>query len=231
MVNPVDIAFNGIHIDFYRDILASIKDPLNILDKNLIILWTNKARAKIHQKDVSEMIGKPCYEMFMRKSIPCPECPVQLVFTSGKPSGMEKWVDLPSGERRYGEVRAYPIFDKKGGLEYALEITIDITDKKHDQERYQRYVEALERIVKDAHRKEAQGRETKSDERITLGRLTSREIDILRFIADGFSNTEIAKILHISPHTVKTHVIHIIDKLNAKDRTQAAVIAIQNRFI
>ena len=231
MANPLDISFNGIPIDFYKNILTSIKDPLNILDKNLIILWANKARAKIHQKDVSEMIGRPCYEMFVRRSDPCPECPVQLVFTSGKPCGMEKWVDLPNGVRRYGEVRAYPILDNKGGVAYALEITIDITDKKHNQEKYQRYVESLEKIVKDAHGKEAQQREAKRDEGTTLAHLTSREMDILRLIADGFSNTEIAKILHISPHTVKTHVIHIIDKLGAKDRTQAAVFAIQNRFI
>jgi PAS domain S-box-containing protein len=225
MATSLDITLNGIHIDFYKNILTSIKDPLNILDKNLIILWTNKARAKIHQKDVSEMIGKPCYEMFMRRTDPCPECPVQLVFKSGKPYGMEKWVDLPNGERRYGEVRAYPIFDKKGDLAYALEITIDITNKKHNQEKYERYVETLEKIVKDIHGKETQQRKA--------GRvhLTGREIDILRLIADGFSNTEIAKILHISPHTVKTHVIHIIEKLGAKDRTQAAVFAIQNRFI
>lgn len=55
--------------------------------------------------------------------------------------------------------------------------------------------------------------------------LTEREIDILRLLAKGFSNPEMAKLLSISPHTVKTHVTHIYDKLGVNDRAQAAVWA------
>jgi DNA-binding CsgD family transcriptional regulator/ArsR family metal-binding transcriptional regulator len=61
--------------------------------------------------------------------------------------------------------------------------------------------------------------------------LTQREIQVLRYVADGASNPEISKILNISPHTVKSHIIHIFNKLNVNDRTQAAVWAVQNRVI
>jgi len=61
--------------------------------------------------------------------------------------------------------------------------------------------------------------------------LTQREIQVLRYVADGASNPEISKILNISPHTVKSHIIHIFNKLNVNDRTQAAVWAVQNRII
>jgi DNA-binding NarL/FixJ family response regulator len=44
-------------------------------------------------------------------------------------------------------------------------------------------------------------------------------------MADGMSNREIARLLDISPNTVKTHVVHIFNKLGVKDRTQAAVTA------
>ena len=61
--------------------------------------------------------------------------------------------------------------------------------------------------------------------------LTQREIQVLRYVADGASNPEISKILNISPHTVKSHIIHIFNKLNVNDRTQAAVWAVQNCII
>ena len=55
--------------------------------------------------------------------------------------------------------------------------------------------------------------------------LTKREVDVLRLLAKGYSNPEIAQLLSISQHTVKTHVTHIYDKLGVNDRAQAAVWA------
>ena len=58
-----------------------------------------------------------------------------------------------------------------------------------------------------------------------LAALTRRELDVLRHIALGQNNTEIAATLHITRETVKTHVGNVLDKLGARDRTQAAVLA------
>ncbi len=55
--------------------------------------------------------------------------------------------------------------------------------------------------------------------------LTERERDILRYIASGMSNKEIGAALAISPHTVKAHLRHILDKLGLRSRTQAAAWA------
>ena len=57
--------------------------------------------------------------------------------------------------------------------------------------------------------------------------LTAREQEILRLIAGGLSNGEIAEELFISDTTVKTHVTHILQKLNLRDRVQAVVLAYQ----
>jgi NarL family two-component system response regulator LiaR len=61
-----------------------------------------------------------------------------------------------------------------------------------------------------------------------LGDLTERELDVLRLIAQGRSNKEIAARLHLTEGTVKGYVSTILDKLEVEDRTQAALYAVKH---
>ena len=61
--------------------------------------------------------------------------------------------------------------------------------------------------------------------------LTAREIDVLRLLGAGNRNRDIAERLFIAEETVKVHVKHIMDKLGAKDRTQATAIAVRRGII
>jgi DNA-binding NarL/FixJ family response regulator len=61
--------------------------------------------------------------------------------------------------------------------------------------------------------------------------LTAREVEVLQQISGGNRNRDIAELLCISEETVKVHVKHIMDKLGAKDRTQAIAIAVRRGII
>ena len=61
--------------------------------------------------------------------------------------------------------------------------------------------------------------------------LTEREVEVLRQVADGNKNREIARKLFISEETVKVHIKHIMEKLGATDRTQAVAIGIRRGII
>ncbi len=74
-------------------------------------------------------------------------------------------------------------------------------------------------------------RGTKRDTPNIFTDLSDRELEVLRLIADGLSNAEIANKLVISEKTVKGHVSNILSKLHMMDRTQAAVFAWQQGFV
>jgi DNA-binding NarL/FixJ family response regulator len=62
-------------------------------------------------------------------------------------------------------------------------------------------------------------------------RLSHSQQEILRLIADGLSNKEIAKEIHLSENTVKSHIQEILRKLGARNRVQAAVQAARERWV
>ena len=70
-----------------------------------------------------------------------------------------------------------------------------------------------------------------NDDGTTRFHISDRELEVLQLLAYGHTNKEIAKDLSISQQTVKSHVIHIFQKLSASDRTEAVAIALRRGMV
>ena len=135
-------------------------------------------------------------------------------------------MDLPNGERRWGEVRTYPVYEAEGKPYGTLAIVIDITRRKKTHDGQTMPQQMPNKMGRGNVRGES--RDQFYDPRFTL---TGRELEVLALLSEGLSNAAIADELHISPHTVKSHVIHIFNKLGVNDRTQAAVHGLRHDLI
>jgi DNA-binding NarL/FixJ family response regulator len=94
--------------------------------------------------------------------------------------------------------------------------------------------------IVDAVRAAAKGRATFSPEAAThlvnrargdMPLLSKRELDVLERVAKGASNREIASALRVSEATVKTHLLHVFEKLGVNDRTAAVTVAIERKLL
>lgn len=61
--------------------------------------------------------------------------------------------------------------------------------------------------------------------------LSEKELEVLTYVVRGFNNKEIAKMLFVTIDTVKAHITSIFRKLNVKNRTAAAYVAIKNNLV
>jgi len=137
----------------------------------------------------------------------CKECGFHtcMAFATALSQGKTHSRQCPGFSRPITETAVYPIYDRDGNLTSTVAIEIDPTQKKID--------------------------EKKQNDSDLKTNLTEREIQVLGLIAKGATNPEISEELAISPHTVKSHVVHILNKLAMNDRTEAAVWAARNKII
>ena len=82
------------------------------------------------------------------------------------------------------------------------------------------------RVIEDYTRRPAR----RSDD-ADLANLTEREVEVLRLLATGLSNAELAARLYVSEGTIKTHLSHVLTKLGLRDRVQAVVFAYEHGLI
>lgn len=125
----------------------------------------------------------------------------------------------PGLARPMAQQAVYPVVDEQGNLQST--VTINVTAAKMED------TLARPRPSGETPDRAQGGKEGKS----SPVPLSARELEVLRLVSLGATNQEISRQLGISPHTVKSHIIHIFNKLSVDDRTQAAVWAARHHLV
>lgn len=172
-----------------------------------LLLFLNEIYGKRDEIKPNYRKVKPLSPLDIYKILPktnCGECglPSCLAFAGALSKGNANVTQCHGVAKPIEKKVVYPIVDKEGRLTSTIELDLPNLDASNVQQ---------------------QARLTSI--------LTKRELQVLKLLAQGFSNSAISDQLFISPHTVKTHVVHIYEKLDVHDRTQAAVLASRYNLI
>ena len=203
-------------------IVNSISDLVEVIDPQGKIIYSNKPFSFQGMLGLDRVLGQGCQKAHGKACLNCAEHPLNEVLKTGRSMSLECPVEAHGGKTGWVRQRLYPVMDSRGEVSAVLRIVFDITGEKREQLKEAQYLDSLEQAL--CNRSPDQGS-------APVEELSAREREVLWFLADGLSNQEIARLLGISRHTVKSHVVHIFNKLGVNDRTQAAVKALRMNLI
>ena len=201
---------------FEKQVVQSAHEGIMVLDLDLRFLVWNPFMEKLSGLPASRVLGKNALELFAHLRD-------QEVFGLAKRALFGEV--LESGELRYRDpvterdlwvsVHLNPYRSPQGETIGLIAFVSDITDRKLMQEKLEL----------------AQGREDQQPEARHAYGLTPRELTILKLLAAGKSNKEIAAVLSISPVTVSSHVGSILHKMHATSRAEVAARAVREALV
>lgn len=186
--------------------LESIQTPAGLFGRDFRVLWMNNAMGLIHRCKPRHAVGELCHEALKNCSTTCVDCCMTEVVETGRMVVTEAWIDMPRGGRRWGDMHAYPVRSDDGEIEAIFVIVFDTT--RHVLKEQERQEKAVSDVP-----------------------LSPRETEVLRLMAEGYTNSQISSVLEISAHTVKTYVNGVFNKLGVNDRTLAAVKGVRENLI
>ena len=132
---------------FLQTVLDGIQDCINIVDKDFKIIFMNETASQRAGKKRQLLLGNKCYAELWKESSPCESCVTGKVFETGKAQQTITWEMGLDGKKFYLERFAFPVVDKEGKVEYAIEIFRDITERKLlEEDREQQRLELGKRV-------------------------------------------------------------------------------------
>jgi DNA-binding CsgD family transcriptional regulator/ArsR family metal-binding transcriptional regulator len=137
--------------------------------------------------------------------------------------------DCPHLGRPVEEKALFPVFDAQGGLIRTIALEIDSSALRERIHQKETQIQTLRSRLESFEQERA--RHVQDTNQRLPDPLSRREIQVLQMLAGGFTNKEISSRLNISEHTVKSHVVHIFNKIGVNDRTQASVWAVSHGLL
>lgn len=222
--DTIRFIFDDVQCVLYPD--KCIATPFN--DRQEAIEFRNKMMEWLNRLILKKDEITPKYKVFKKISVTdiikllpktnCGECGFStcLAFAAMLSRQAIKPSFCPYIGKPIQEQVTYPVFDECG--KPVSSITLDI-DTEH--------IEKPRTDIEEKNKKAIAN--TEAD--IFIKPLTRREIQVLSLISNGKTNPQISETLHISTHTVKSHVINLFNKIGVSDRTQAAVWAVRHKIV
>lgn len=120
-------------------ILDSMSESLSYIDRDLKILWANRAAGELAGMGSEDLKGKDCFEIWHQRNVKCESCPVEEIFKTGRAHETE----LISSEGKVWYVQGYPVRDESSNIVGAIELVQDITERKKAEEKIKQVHERL----------------------------------------------------------------------------------------
>jgi PAS domain S-box-containing protein len=219
----------------FKVLVEHAADNIVRMDEDLRLMYVNPATTRLLSIPATELVGRTARSLGLSDApVSTWERAVRRVFRTGEEDELEIIFPLPE-EDRYFHVRLSPEFGPDGSVNSVLGVGRDITvNKQREAERAQIYQELLERdsrlheLIERVLLNQQAAQPSKGRVQNASGaeQFTKRERQILRLLARGLTNREIGQQINLSPSTVKNYIASLLPRLNATDRTQAAVVAV-----
>ncbi len=128
-----------------ESILNSLVEHVIHQDTEMRVVWANRAACESVNLTREQLLGRFCYEIWPGRSDPCPDCPLKKAMETCQPEQIEKFT--PDGRAWF--IRGYPVQDATGKIIGAIEVTLDITDRKQAEQELRNAYDKLEQRVKE----------------------------------------------------------------------------------
>jgi DNA-binding CsgD family transcriptional regulator/ArsR family metal-binding transcriptional regulator len=223
----------GLHPEHGVAALFADRDQaLEFLERLLVFLNDLDSRRDSLKPNYKTWKPVPVLDIFrILPQTNCRQCgyPTCMAFAAALSLEKTAAAGCPGLARPMAQQAVYPVVDKQGNLRSTVTIQIDGGQSGNSRRQKRKYPAMPEKKLAGPDR--AGESQEGGCQNSSPGPLTARELEVLRLMTQGATNLEISSHLQISPHTVKSHVIHIFNKLGVDDRTQAAVWAARHHLV